>query len=406
MYRKSLFCWFLSSATQQFDTGPQIRDWLRESRNTPLLSAKSLSNWVLLYTGEYVINARALLRSLHRVTPTMGITMRSARMYEVNDDPRSYIDTLRDCVTPHTDMVVCVLPDGEKYRYNEIKRFLCIHCPVPSQCVIAETLIPGSTLLTITTKIVQQMNCKMGGALWKVETGLQKTMFIGIDCFHDIINRQKSIAGFVASTNEELTKWCSQCVFQEPGQELVDGLSSCLEAALDSWFRNVQEQPDSVVVYRDGVGDGQLQALLDHEIPQLVNLLRKRQVKLTFIVVKKRINTRFFVECQEHLYNPPSGTVIDAALTREEWYDFYIVSQFSKHGTVTPTHYNVIYDTVCLDPDTVQRLTYKLCHMYYNFPGIIRVPAPCHYAHKLAYFVGQNIQQEPHNSLSDCLYYL
>ncbi|XP_033618288.1 piwi-like protein 3 isoform X2 [Fukomys damarensis] len=389
-----------------FDTGPQIRDWLRESRNTPLLSAKSLSNWVLLYTGEYVINARALLRSLHRVTPTMGITMRSARMYEVNDDPRSYIDTLRDCVTPHTDMVVCVLPDGEKYRYNEIKRFLCIHCPVPSQCVIAETLIPGSTLLTITTKIVQQMNCKMGGALWKVETGLQKTMFIGIDCFHDIINRQKSIAGFVASTNEELTKWCSQCVFQEPGQELVDGLSSCLEAALDSWFRNVQEQPDSVVVYRDGVGDGQLQALLDHEIPQLVNLLRKRQVKLTFIVVKKRINTRFFVECQEHLYNPPSGTVIDAALTREEWYDFYIVSQFSKHGTVTPTHYNVIYDTVCLDPDTVQRLTYKLCHMYYNFPGIIRVPAPCHYAHKLAYFVGQNIQQEPHNSLSDCLYYL
>lgn len=389
-----------------FDSGPHIRDWMRESRNTPLLSAKSLSNWVLLYTGEYTSNVKALLSSLHRVTPSMGIAMRSAHMYEVNDDPRSYIDTLRDCVTPCTDMVVCVLPDGEKYRYDEIKRFLCIHCPVPSQCVIAETLIPGSTLLTITTKIVQQMNCKMGGALWKVETGLQKTMFIGIDCFHDIINRQKSIAGFVASTNEDLTKWYSQCVFQEPGQELVDGLSSCLEAALDSWFRNVQEQPDSVVVYRDGVGDGQLQALLDHEIPQLVNLLRKRQVKLTFIVVKKRINTRFFVKLREHHENPPSGTVVDVALTREEWYDFYIVSQFSMQGTVTPTHYNVIYDTVCLDPDTVQRLTYKLCHMYYNFPGIIRVPAPCHYAHKLAYFVGQNIQQEPHNSLSDSLYYL
>ncbi|KAM6166384.1 piwi-like protein 3 [Erethizon dorsatum] len=302
--------------------------------------------------------------------------------------------------------VVCILPDSEKYRYDEIKKFLCIRCPVPSQCVVAETLVSGSALLTITTKIAQQMNCKMGGALWKVETGLQKTMFIGIDCFHDIINRQKSIAGFVASTNEELTKWHSQCVFQEPGQELVDGLNSCLEAALDSWFKNVQHQPDSVVVYRDGVGDGQLQALLDHEIPQLVSHLRKHQVKLTFIVVKKRINTRFFVQSQERLQNPPSGTVIDVALTREEWYDFYIVSQSSKHGTVTPTHYNVIYDTVRLDPDTVQRLTYKLCHMYYNFPGTIRVPAPCHYAHKLAYFVGQNIQQEPHNSLSNCLYYL
>ncbi|XP_021113000.1 piwi-like protein 3 isoform X2 [Heterocephalus glaber] len=389
-----------------FGIGPQPADWMRESRSTPLLTVKSLSHWVLLHPREHGNNAQSLLRSLRKVTPTMGITVGQANMYEVNEDPSSYISTLRKCVTSHTNMVVCILPDSEKHRYDEIKKFLCIHCPVPSQCVVAETLMSGNTLLTITTKIAQQMNCKMGGALWKVETGLQKTMFIGIDCFHDIVNRQKSIAGFVASTNEELTKWYSQCVFQEPGQELVDGLSSCLEAALDSWFRNVQQQPDSVVVYRDGVGDGQLQALLDHEIPQLVSHLRKHQVKLTFIVVKKRINTRFFVQSQGRLQNPPSGTVIDVALTREEWYDFYIVSQSSKHGTVTPTHYNVIYDTICLDPDTVQRLTYKLCHMYYNFPGTIRVPAPCHYAHKLAYFVGQNIQQEPHNSLSNCLYYL
>lgn len=47
-------------------------------------------------------------------------------------------------------------------------------------------------------------------------------------------------------------------------------------------------------------------------------------------------------------------------------YDFYIVSQSVREGTVTPTHYNVIYDTVRLQPDVVQRLTYQLCHMYYN----------------------------------------
>lgn len=39
-----------------------------------------------------------------------------------------------------------------------------------------------------------------------------------------------------------------------------------------------------------------------------------------------------------------------------------------KDGTVTPTHYNVIHDTVRLSPDTVQCLTYRLCHMYYNLP--------------------------------------
>jgi hypothetical protein len=46
-------------------------------------------------------------------------------------------------------------------------------------------------------------------------------------------------------------------------------------------------------------------------------------------------------------------------------------------GTVTPTHYVVIHDTTDMKTDHVQQLTYKLCHLLYNWPGTIRVPAPC-----------------------------
>lgn len=38
-------------------------------------------------------------------------------------------------------------------------------------------------------------------------------------------------------------------------------------------------------------------------------------------------------------------------------------------------------------------LTYKMCHLYYNWPGTIRVPAPCQYAHKIAFLVGQSIHK-------------
>ena len=48
-----------------------------------------------------------------------------------------------------------------------------------------------------------------------------------------------------------------------------------------------------------------------------------------------------------------------------------------RQGTVSPTHYLVVSDTSGLKPDHMQRLTYKLTHMYYNWPGTIRVPAPC-----------------------------
>ena len=58
-------------------------------------------------------------------------------------------------------------------------------------------------------------------------------------------------------------------------------------------------------------------------------------------------------------------------------YDFFLVSQHVRQGTVTPTHYVVVSDNSGLKPDHMQRLAYKMTHMYYNWPGTIRVPAPC-----------------------------
>ncbi|KAI8439323.1 hypothetical protein MSG28_013150 [Choristoneura fumiferana] len=87
-------------------------------------------------------------------------------------------------------------------------------------------------------------------------------------------------------------------------------------------------------------------------------------------------------------------------------YDFLIVSQKVNQGTVTPTHYVVVHDDSGMTPDQCQRLTYKMCHLYYNWPGTVRVPAPCQYAHKLAYLVGQNIHQQPSEALSDKLFFL
>ena len=58
--------------------------------------------------------------------------------------------------------------------------------------------------------------------------------------------------------------------------------------------------------------------------------------------------------------NPPPGTIIDHTVTNgnsesargggfdqrilAEWYDFYLISQCARQGTVAPTHYNVIWD--------------------------------------------------------------
>jgi hypothetical protein len=33
---------------------------------------------------------------------------------------------------------------------------------------------------------------------------------------------------------------------------------------------------------------------------------------------------------------------------------------------------------------TIEKLTFDLCHYYFNWAGSIKVPAPCMYAHKIA----------------------
>jgi hypothetical protein len=44
-------------------------------------------------------------------------------------------------------------------------------------------------------------------------------------------------------------------------------------------------------------------------------------------------------------------------------------------------------DNSTLKPEHLQQLTYKLTHLYYNWPGVVCVPSICQYAHKLAYNV-------------------
>ena len=57
-------------------------------------------------------------------------------------------------------------------------------------------------------------------------------MVVGIDVYHDAGNVSRSIGGFVASTNRHFTRWYSRVCFQNPGQELIDGLKVNFTAAL------------------------------------------------------------------------------------------------------------------------------------------------------------------------------
>ena len=51
-------------------------------------------------------------------------------------------------------------------------------------------------------------------------------------------------------------------------------------------------------------------------------------------------------------------------------------------GTVNPTHY-IVTDAGSIEIDLIQKVAYALSHMYFNWTGTVKIPAPCQYARKL-----------------------
>ncbi|XP_068616765.1 piwi-like protein 1 isoform X2 [Brachionichthys hirsutus] len=395
---------------RSYNYDPRAADWSREMRGLALLNPPPLDDWLMFHTRRNSNEATALLQTLPKVAGPMGIRLNRPVLVEYEDHQEALLRCLQHHVRPQTQMVVIVLPNNRKDKYDAVKKYLCVDSPVPSQCVLSRTLSRPANLMTIATKIMLQMACKIGGELWSVEIPLKDLMIVGIDCYHDKMAGKRSIGALVASLNPNMSRWYSKCVLQHKGQEIMDGLKIALTGALEDYLRYNGSLPSRIIVYRDGVGDGQLSSVVNYEVAQIQDSLKfmgqSYMPKLSVVVVKKRISTRFFDHARGKVSNPPPGTVVDTAVTRPEWYDFYIVSQAVRSGSVSPTHYNVVYDSNGLKPDYMQRLTYKLCHMYYNWQGIIRVPAPCQYAHKLAFLVGQSLHKEPNIRLDDLLFYL
>ncbi|KAI0210741.1 Piwi-like protein 2 [Lamellibrachia satsuma] len=390
-------------------------DWGRAQTRSEVISAVDLSCWMVVFTKRDASKAQDFIQTMNQVCPQMGIQVRGPRVFELNNDrTETYIRTIRDNINAQVQLVVTIFPTSRDDRYNAIKKLCCVECPVPSQVINAITISKKPKLRSVVQKVALQINCKLGGELWSVEIPSDNLMVCGIDVFHDIAKERRSIGGFVASLNKTCTRWYSRVSYQMPGQELIDCLKVCFTASLRKYHEVNHRLPDRIIVYRDGVGDGQLPVVAGYEVKQLSECFalfgETYEPRLAVIVVQKRINTRIFARVghgrDENLDNPPPGTIVDHTVTRKEWYDFFLVSQHVRQGTVSPTHYIVVHDDSDWKTDHMQRLTYKMTHLYYNWPGTVRVPAPCQYAHKLAYLVGQSIRKDPSLDLADRLFFL
>ncbi|KAJ3204394.1 argonaute 1, partial [Clydaea vesicula] len=236
------------------------------------------------------------------------------------------------------DLVLCVLPQARNTAlYNE-------------ELVVDQK---GGYLGNLILKI----NAKLGGVNTYVlpsdiplNTGSRiPTIVIGIDVTHPLagVTNGISIAAVVGSVDSGYAEYRCSVRVQAGRQEIVDDLHDMV-IDLFEMFRERSKgvYPQRVIVYRDGVSEGQFSEVIFNELKSLkrafVTLKMNKAPTVTFLSVNKRHHIRFFPTNQkdgDKNGNVMPSTVIDTGIVHPYEFDFFLNSHPGLQGTSRPTHF-------------------------------------------------------------------
>ncbi|XP_049868005.1 piwi-like protein Siwi [Pectinophora gossypiella] len=394
----------------KYPAGDTFDGWTRDMRSKPLLTIAKVASWVMITPERHRRDAESFVSLIMKTGSGVGFNLPRPEIVPLQRDGQmDYANACENTIArKNPTFILCVLAKQLPDRYEAIKKKCTVDRAVPTQVVVARNMTSKSAM-SIATKIAIQINCKLGGAPWSVEVPMAALMVIGYDVCHDTRAKDKSYGAFVATLDKQMSQYYSTVNAHTSGEELSAHMGINIASAVRKFRERNGVLPSRIFIYRDGVGEGQIPYVHSHEVAEIKKKLEEiyagAPVRMAFIIVSKRINTRIFVD-RGRGDNPRPGTVIDDVVTLPERYDFYLVSQCVREGTIAPTSYNVIEDTTAFVPDKVQRLTYKLTHMYFNNSSQVRVPSVCQYAHKLAFLAANSLHSQPHYSLNETLYFL
>ena len=105
-----------------------------------------------------------------------------------------------------------------------------------------------------------------------------------------------SIAAIVASYDQNVTKYATSIRFQKSRVEIIEAIEEMVIELLKNFHRSTKRKPQRILFYRDGVGEGQYEEIVNYEVEHIRSACRKLEATynptITFIVVRKRHHTR------------------------------------------------------------------------------------------------------------------
>jgi aubergine len=248
---------------------PDDGDWTKHLQTNRMYKTVDLKNWHFVYPEQSEATMKDFMHYFKHVTTGLRMPVEEPRMHKIQNTKGAYESALQQIVRqdPFFIMVIVTRPMATE-MYKIVKRqTLCFTPQVPCQVISEDTWrTRKSQAMSVATKIAVQVNCKIGGIPWKVNLRLSGIMIVGFDSSHDTRNKKKCYGAMVASLNpnrEDGGHYYSAVNQHENGQQLSEHLGCNIIAALRRYnqlnsYGGENVLPGRILIYRDGVGDGQV----------------------------------------------------------------------------------------------------------------------------------------------------
>ena len=202
----------------------------REMRSKKMFdpgNAAEAKEWVIFVSRRNESDAHDFAQMLNRVSGPLGMKLSKPMLEVLQDDrPSAYSAALQSNVASNCQLVVCIVPNNDKARYDLIKKFCYIQKGVASQVVVGRTLVKKQQLMSVCTKVGIQVATKLGAAPWSFKIPPKNLMVIGFDTYHDGARRGESVGALVASLNGSLTRYHSRVTYHRNKDEMSSGVAN------------------------------------------------------------------------------------------------------------------------------------------------------------------------------------
>ncbi|TYG65435.1 hypothetical protein ES288_D06G185300v1 [Gossypium darwinii] len=372
---------------------------------------KAIQCWAVIdftQADRLKLNFDSFIPKLRNRCRNLGMTMEDPILYElaqmqIFSDGNGLLQLLENVTRRvhkfgrgNLQFLLCVMSRKDD-GYKCLKWISETKIGVVTQCCLSNHANKGQDQYL--ANLALKINAKLGGSNVELNDRLPHfrgeghVMFIGADVNHpgSHNNTSPSIAAVVATMNwPEANRYAARVRPQiHRKEQILEFGEMCLEL-VESYARLNNVKPEKIVLFRDGVSEGQFDMVLNEELMDLKSAFQRINYfpTITLIVAQKRHQTRFFPEGKGDggpTGNISPGTVVDTKIVHPFEFDFYLCSHHGSLGTSKPTHYHILWDEHGFSSDQLQKLIYNMCFTFARCTKPVSLVPPVYYADLVAY---------------------